>query len=319
MVESRTKKYDSIDDKIKRKNIQNFREEILDITGIRIILYYQDDLDSVEQLINRNFNVDNENSVNKENLFESNEFGYLSRHYIVQLTEERTKLPEWTKFSNLKAEIQVRTVLQHSWASISHELTYKKKYDIPKELSRKLFRLAGLFELADEQFLEIRNEHLNLKSEIDELTVEEISNESINQLTLDRNINLSESLFEEISNSALETGFKLSDEPRNNSYSGIKLVSDILNLQSIGQIEVLLRKHQKEINQLFKLLIKKPDEKRLGTWYGDKSFFILLAVLINLDGDQLNRFSQEYGWNNDIWDRTFQAILEVKKNTSNKQ
>ena len=70
------------------------------------------------------------------------------------------------KFSNLNAEIQIRTVLQHSWASISHELEYKKITKSRSILQRKLFRLASLIELADEEFKSTRDQHNELIGKI---------------------------------------------------------------------------------------------------------------------------------------------------------
>ena len=64
-------------------------------------------------------------------------------------------MPEWNDVSELWAEIQVRTIFQHSWATISHELDYKTEIDVPKELRRRLFRLSALFELADKELDEI--------------------------------------------------------------------------------------------------------------------------------------------------------------------
>lgn len=309
IVESRTKEVESLIEKVRRKNIQNFQNEIHDISGIRIILYYQADLDKVEKLINDNFNIDFENSINKENIYESNEFGYLSRHYIIQLNTARKRLPEWKRFSTLKAEIQVRTVLQHSWASISHELSYKKNYEIPKELSRKLFRLAGLFELADEQFLEIKTEHETLKNEIDKMSSKALSNEEINQLTLENNLLRNESIFNEIKMIALESGFI--DSPYNktsNSIASIIIASRLLGLNTIGEIENTLSKSRNNLKILFQELISNSTTR----WEGDVSFFSLLGVLFNLNENQLKTFSKKTNWNNDIWKETEEIILKTK-------
>lgn len=319
IVESRTKELESLEEKITRKKlIKDLNTEILDITGIRVILYYQDDLDLVENLINNNFIVDNDNSVNKANLFESNEFGYVSRHYIVKLSRERARLTEWKRFSKLFAEIQVRTVLQHSWASISHELSYKKKYDIPRELSRKLFRLAGLFELADEQFLDIRDEHQKLKSAIEQLNIDELDEEQINKLTLKRNLALTDNIFEKISELAIDSGFAFPDEEMRMSIdeyqidqgiSGIKLSCDILRIDTIGQLNQKLSELLPEMQLFYEKLILKSGKK----WYGDKAWFILLATLYGMDKAQLKDFSKQYSWNSDIWDRTYETILELKQ------
>jgi putative GTP pyrophosphokinase len=60
-------------------------------------------------------------------------------------------LPEWSDYAGLFAEIQVRTLLQHTWASIEHVLIYKNEADAPHSLRRRLSRLSALFELADEE------------------------------------------------------------------------------------------------------------------------------------------------------------------------
>ncbi len=53
---------------------------------------------------------------------------------------------------NRKAEIQVRTLLQHAWSAISHERLYKPNFRPPRELERQLTRVAALLEEGDEQF-----------------------------------------------------------------------------------------------------------------------------------------------------------------------
>ncbi|MEN6351216.1 MAG: hypothetical protein ABFD08_17705 [Syntrophomonas sp.] len=60
-------------------------------------------------------------------------------------------MPEWNDIKDLWAEVQVRSILQHAWAVISHSFLYKSKQDMPKELVRKLYRLSALFELADDE------------------------------------------------------------------------------------------------------------------------------------------------------------------------
>jgi ppGpp synthetase/RelA/SpoT-type nucleotidyltranferase len=161
LIETRTKSLESFKEKIERKSnkYSNPIEEITDLAGIRIIVYYQDDVARIEEIIKNEFIVDDQNSFDKGKLLKTNEFGYQSVHYVVSLSFDRAKLSEWKKYSKFKIEIQIRTVLQHSWASISHELEYKKSYEIPTILQRRLFRLASLIELDDEEFKKSKDQH----------------------------------------------------------------------------------------------------------------------------------------------------------------
>jgi hypothetical protein len=61
-------------------------------------------------------------------------------------------LPEYARYSGLKAEIQIRTILQHAWAEIEHDLGYKTTLAVPRAARRQFSMLAGLLELADLEF-----------------------------------------------------------------------------------------------------------------------------------------------------------------------
>jgi len=158
-TESRAKSVDSFSEKNRRpgKSFANPIDEMPDLAGIRIVLYYLDDVTKVGKLIKKEFSVIEEVVEHQSDNYLPDQFGYLSLHYVVHINNARKKLPEWKAFKDFHAEIQVRTVLQHSWAAVSHALQYKREGDVPLDLRRRLFRLAGLFELADEEFIQIRN------------------------------------------------------------------------------------------------------------------------------------------------------------------
>src|SRR5258706_12139567 len=131
VVEHRTKEIPSFREKITRANKQYSSplQEITDLAGLRIIVYYSEDVAIVCKLIEREFTIDKNSSVDKGSLLQPNEFGYRSVHYVVSLSNTRYSLPEWRSYKGLTAEIQVRTVLQHAWAAISHALQYKNEQD----------------------------------------------------------------------------------------------------------------------------------------------------------------------------------------------
>ncbi|MCA6962265.1 GTP pyrophosphokinase [Pectobacterium odoriferum] len=153
-LDGRVKKIDSINSKIKKKGYSGSLDDIEDLCGIRIICFYIGDMDKLTELINKEFNVISESDKQKE--ANEDEFGYASRHYIVTLNEKWLAMSLFDAYRNLKIEIQLRTMLMHTWAAISHKLLYKRESDAPKSIKRMLNRLSALIELADEQFNTIK-------------------------------------------------------------------------------------------------------------------------------------------------------------------
>lgn len=157
-ITSRVKERDSLTQKIDVKSDKyKSLSEVTDIAGIRIITYYDSDVERAAKIVEREFYVDKENSINKREALGPEKFGYCSVHYVVSMNEDRLKLPENRGYAGIKCEIQIRTVLQHAWAEIEHDLGYKSEIDIPKDIRRSFSRLAGLLEVADKEFQEIRD------------------------------------------------------------------------------------------------------------------------------------------------------------------
>ncbi|STQ91087.1 GTP pyrophosphokinase [Iodobacter fluviatilis] len=166
LIESRTKDVVSLKEKINRssKSYRDPLSEVSDLCGLRVITYYQDHADAIGRLIQEEFLVDDGLSVLHSS--QGAEFGYRSSHFVVRLSPTRSALLEWGGFDAICAEIQVRTVLQHAWAAISHKLQYKREEDVPIALKRKLFRLSALFELADDEFVSLRDASGEVRKEI---------------------------------------------------------------------------------------------------------------------------------------------------------
>lgn len=92
-------------------------------------------------------------------------FGYQSKHYLVKHLDTRAALPEYTRFSDRIAEIQVRTILQHAWAEIEHDIQYKSSSVLPRTIRRRFGALAGLIEIADREFQAIDDENRAIQVE----------------------------------------------------------------------------------------------------------------------------------------------------------
>ncbi|WP_201597726.1 GTP pyrophosphokinase [Psychrobacter vallis] len=156
-VQTRVKDRGSLENKIIRKS-EKYKDlnDITDIVGVRIITYFDDEIDQIATMIEEEFVIDQDNSVDKRKI-DSDKFGYRSLHYVANLKKDRTNLPEYSSYKEQKFEFQVRTILQHSWAEIEHDLGYKGEFEIPTTAKRTFYRVAALLEQADIEFVKLKS------------------------------------------------------------------------------------------------------------------------------------------------------------------
>lgn len=125
---------------------------ITDQVGVRVITYVLSDVAAVADLLSDQLLVLDDRDMAQETASKGS-FGYASRHVLVDLKASAGK-PEIRP-----ASVQIRTVLQHAWAEFEHDIRYKGT--IPEEyvpdLDRRFTLAAGLLELADREFSEIRD------------------------------------------------------------------------------------------------------------------------------------------------------------------
>jgi putative GTP pyrophosphokinase len=158
-VTSRVKTRESLARKLARPDkAYTSLADVTDLCGIRVITYFEDDVDRVASLIAREFEVDQSNSVDKRAALDPDRFGYLSLHHVVRLSLGRSQLTEYRRFNGYAAEIQTRSILQHAWAEIEHDLGYKSRLGVPRDIRRRFSRLAGLLEIVDLEFTGIRDQ-----------------------------------------------------------------------------------------------------------------------------------------------------------------
>lgn len=82
---------------------------------------------------------------------------------------------------DLKCEIQVRTILQDAWASISHHLVYKEESSIPDRVKRDLNNVASLLEIAQGVFDTAKEKIDSYRSEILQLQKETVPDKFLSQ------------------------------------------------------------------------------------------------------------------------------------------
>ena len=158
-IEHRIKTVESLAGKRERKG-EKYRQlsDITDLIGLRIVTFYTDDVDKVAAIISQLFDIDWSNSVDKRKLHDLNSFDYNSLHYICNLHE-----------GSFPFEIQIRTALQHTWSAIEHDIGYKGAVKLPPQYRRQFSRLAGMLELADDEFSRLRTTMTEYRRQIQTL------------------------------------------------------------------------------------------------------------------------------------------------------
>jgi putative GTP pyrophosphokinase len=142
--------------------------DITDLSGARVITFLLADIERVNELVEREFEVIEKSTM--AGLFaEGQQLGYQSVHYLVKFSGPRCQLPEYERYQGRISEIQVRTILQHAWAEIEHDIQYKAETTIPDSLKRRFLSLAGVVEVADREFQAISGEDERIRSDVTRL------------------------------------------------------------------------------------------------------------------------------------------------------
>jgi ppGpp synthetase/RelA/SpoT-type nucleotidyltranferase len=168
IVEARAKQICSFAEKCQRKRSAHNDpvRQFTDLCGARVITHTYAEVEGMCQFIEKFFDIDAANSVKISQRLRPSEFGYRSIHYIVQLNPEKLARSEIKMLipedllpspgNPMKAEIQVRTLLEHAWAAFSHERIYKGLKRVPMNWERELAGLAAILEEADKAFMRIQ-------------------------------------------------------------------------------------------------------------------------------------------------------------------
>lgn len=153
VIKSRVKKPLSIVEKLRRRGFEVSIASVLanldDVAGIRVICSFVDDIYQIADMLVRQDDV-KVISV-KDYIKNPKENGYRSYHMIIEIP---------VFFSNekkyMRVEVQIRTIAMDFWASLDHQLKYKKEVTDASEISEELKKCAQVIAQTDETMLAIR-------------------------------------------------------------------------------------------------------------------------------------------------------------------
>ncbi|MDY4922098.1 GTP pyrophosphokinase [Frisingicoccus sp.] len=152
-IKSRLKSIESIKEKLERKGlpytVQAIEENLNDVAGVRVVCSFTADVYLLAEAL---LKQDDIQLIEKKDYIENpKENGYRSLHLIVSVPiflahEKRI----------MKVEVQLRTIAMDSWASLEHQLRYKKDLEFTEEMVSELHRCAQLSSELDEKMDALR-------------------------------------------------------------------------------------------------------------------------------------------------------------------
>ncbi|WP_127550582.1 GTP pyrophosphokinase family protein [Paenibacillus amylolyticus] len=185
-ISSRAKDIESFIKKASKEKYSDPITQIQDLAGIRVITFVRSEVLQCSEIIRPLFQIDEQNSIDKGRELGDDKVGYRSLHYVAKLSDERIKLPEFRGYQDLNFEIQIRTILEHAWADISHDRSYKFQGDFPPEydIKRRFALASATLELVDREFDAIVSTLNQYEAVIDERTSKGEIDNPINITTL---------------------------------------------------------------------------------------------------------------------------------------
>ena len=307
-VEHRVKEERSLAGKLERKgDLYNVFEDVTDILGCRVICFLSDEVDKIGKKVEESFVVDWENSSNKKDLLKENAFGYLSLHYICSLPFG-DKWPD--EICGKKFEIQIRTILQHAWSAIHHDIGYKSDFGVPREINRQFARLAGLLELADDEFVRARDNMFAYTEDIRKrIITDDADDVAINMISLNEYVLHNKNMQKLIKEIAGICGAEIKDiDPE----SYIPQLA-FLGIKKLGDIEIMINENYELAVRLAKKALSFADLDIVSSSVALR--FLCRAELINknYDFDKIVDFLKISLKSKDKAERQAQLLLKQKE------
>jgi putative GTP pyrophosphokinase len=319
-VEGRTKSHSSILEKCDRKNYNNPKEQLTDISGIRIITFLESQVRQIVDLIRINFNVDEPNSLDRAEILGSDRMGYRSVHFVCKLSSSRRELPEYSGLQHLKFEIQIRTVLQHAWAELAHDRSFKLGLELPTNIQRKLNLHAGMLEIVDSAFDEIAREVDEYRSSLSNRRFDQIADADINSISIEQYLSEISKIYG-IKFEKTDVPAEVIEELR---YFGLKTIGDLVKFSTPDLISEISRvrltgtgflRDVMMLTDIEKYFSKKPSWGVINT---DEAKPLVLRYGADKVARLLNIYDIELGTDDGHWHDDRDEILAALKRLDNK-
>lgn len=162
LISARCKQTSSLWLKLCEKRYGQPAQQVTDIVAARVITYYKDDVQIIVKALTDALEVHPHKSVNKREELEAVEFGYTSVHLITRTKGSWSTSPLYFALKDKWFEIQIRSILEHAWAEIEHEVVYKSGIVYPVLIKRRFARIAGAIEMLEDEFLALREHQQQL-------------------------------------------------------------------------------------------------------------------------------------------------------------
>ncbi|WP_243303213.1 GTP pyrophosphokinase [Geothrix oryzisoli] len=265
---SRCKSIESFSRKVSKpeKSYQSLNE-ITDLAGIRVTTYFATDVDRVAEVVEREFEIDRNNSIDKRTSIDPDRFGYQSLHYVALLSSSRRELIEYKTFAGKKFEIQIRSILQHAWAEIEHDLGYKSASGVPRGIRRRFARVAGLLEIADDEFCALREELKGYELEVGKKIADNEKNIDLDLPALKSLYSSGSALVELDRAIAAIVSAKL-DEGTNDVYERLLSRLLYLGISTVSEAEQMAKQNQNSAAMFAKKWFSKKTYTRFPTGIG---------------------------------------------------
>jgi ppGpp synthetase/RelA/SpoT-type nucleotidyltranferase len=291
-ITGRVKDKESLGEKLVRpgKDYQNL-QQVTDVVGLRVVTFFEDEVDDVASIIAREFQLVPEHCSDKRYFEDPDKFGYRSLHYVCKLSEARKNLSENARYREEMFEVQIRSILQHAWAEIEHDLGYKNPGTIPNEIRHQLFRVAGLLEIADIEFKEVRDRTKAYKEKVaSDIRKNVLGSIQLNSISYLEFIDASQ-IVRDLDRSILDLGYTISGTSDEDFMIGcLKWVG----IDTIEKLQTSLEQHASLLRSYAKAILTDPSQGFVNPAL--PVFHLAQIVALETSGvDGLAKFYEEHG------------------------